>query len=327
MINFGKPLFKIGEDSEDRRRSVVEKEQQEPVLKRNLGVSFQGEKGLEVISPEKIEEQLEMIKQSDIKFSQFHLTKIDDLEGTKSVIQNFREKHPDIDISFHISTPVLSETGEIENQEIIGKQIELAQSGDIITLHAIHPGSLLEKRDVTVDEQDAFCSFDEKHRELLVEKSAEFFAEIIAEFTAQQRKLPFAVENVGQTIEEIKSLVDKTRAALVKNYGFNATEAEKSIGVTLDANHVLHSVKDKPETEQINAVNEWISKLRQDIRCFHISVPDLTEEKERGFQKKIQIFNELYNKFSLEAPVYLESKRPTETTKQALNSVKEVIEK
>ena len=334
MINFEKPPSNSKEQQEardftisnDKEKSIVEREQ-EPALRRNLGVSFQGEKELEITSPEIIEKQLEMIAQSDVKFFQLHLLKVYDLESTKSIVKSFREKHPDINMSFHVNTPILSEAGEVENQETIKKQLELSQSGDIITLHAVHPGSLLEKRNVTVDEQDTFRRLDEKQKEFLIEKSAEFFAEIITELATQRRKLSFAVENVGQTIEEMKSILDKTKTTLVRNYGFNATEAEESIGVTLDINHVLHGVKDKPEAEQVNVVDEWISKLQQDIRCFHISVPKLTGEKEKKFQEKIRIFNELYNKHSLEAPVYLESKRPTETTKQALNLVKEVIEK
>jgi len=312
--------------SKDKEKGIVEREQRS-ALRRNLGVSFQGEKGLEVISPETIEKQLEMMARSGIKFSQFHLSKVYDLKRTRNVIQSFREKHPDISISIHTSTPILSETGKVKNQETIREQLEVSQPGDIITIHAVHPNSLLQERHVGVDEQDTFYKLDKKQKDFLVEKTAEFFAEIIAGFVKQQRKVFFAVENVGQTIEEMEALLDKTRTTLIIDHGFDATEAEKNIRITLDVNHVLHSVKGKSKVEQVKAVDEWISKFQQDIRCFHISVPELTGKRQKGFQEKIRIFNELYNEYSLEVPVYLESKRSIETIGKALNLAKEVIEK
>ncbi len=307
---------------------IFEKERKEILLK-NLGISFQGEKSQELfIDPETIEKQLEISVENKIKMVQLNLTRVEEIERLKPIVENFRKNNPETNLSFHIDTPFLFEAGVIENKNRINEEIELAQSGDIITVHAIHPGSALEKRDINKDEQDTFRGLGKEQKENLTGKSAEFLAEIISQTAEQQKKLTFAVENVGQTIEEMKILLNRTRRILIMDYGFDASRAEQSIGVTLDISHILHNLKEKPEDQQINSLEEGIGELQQDIRCFHISVPGLTNIEKKGrFQNIINEFTKLYNKHNFDIPLYLESKRELEKTEEAYGLIKETIER
>jgi len=296
-----------------------EEEKKVSTLRENLGVSFQGEEGKERMDIGAIKEQFDLIKRNKIDLCQFHLSEIDDQEQFASLIKEFRENDPDISISLHASTPVIKESSsrekgvEVDNEDEIREEIEMANKGDLITVHPLSAKYFHEKKDASErNELSMFRELSEREKNLLVNETARFYAELIGDYSEESRNPIMAIENVGQNIDEMRSVLDGVRELLVSKYGMSTEEPKEAFGVTLDINHVLSGNKERSR----EVVEEWVKAFKEDIKCFHISVPKRREKME----SIMKVFNEIYSVQSLNVPVYLESKRSMNTTEDVLSS-------
>lgn len=194
------------------------------------------------------------------------------------------------------------------------------------------------------------------------------------------KQIVFAVENVGQTPDEmeffLRTIQSKLIEVLKEKKGIDASVAEEmatlfiqnNLGITLDINHALHLVKEeikkkilaqlakltgKSEEEVLRwlsqkdtdrdktanimrqmikekcrlTLEEWFNKFGDKIRCFHIFTPTIRNEREdeKGFRDELTVIIDLYNKYNLRSPVYLETKKNSKTTQGAFYLAKRLI--
>jgi hypothetical protein len=247
----------------------------------NLGISFQGEAEIT------IKKQLEMVQKNNIAEAQLRFKDIENPENQKPLIEKFRKENPDKNLSFHLSS----------NLEKINQELKLTKTGDLVTIHP-PTGKIKE-----------YCIISPKEKMVVNERAINLLADLIS----KHDDLIFAIENMGQNVEEMKFIVGEIR---------RKTKTE-SVGITLDINHVLMGLFEKTEEEKTNTIEQWFKELKSEIRCLHFAVPGIkSDEDERELKKRFEIIKRLYILYGFNVPLYLETKKDLETTQKVFDLTK-----
>lgn len=259
---------------------------------------------------------------NNIQSAQLSMRHKKNIEELRPVISEIKE-NKDKDISFHMAGPSFLEDGTIKNEQALEDDMRFVMSlgGGLIT---IHPGAIPEPK---------FREAGSNFQQAVVENFSNFLARTLDLAKKKDQNLIIAVENLpnkgdqgnwGQKIEEIKTILSAIRQKLVINYNFDASETERRVGITLDINHALENVSDE---NKIHVLEKWMKECQYNIRCFHVYTPGLDDNmREKNFESKIQAILEMYRKYALDVPLYLESKKDLNTTEKAfqisINTIK-----
>jgi len=286
---------------------ALAKQKAELVRKRlleNWGISLQGQAQESV---DILRQQFDLAKNLRLKEWQvdFRGRPFDLIEDE---LLKFRQESPATNISFHGETPQINEGSlNIRNIERLHKEINLAieVGSDIYT---VHPPSI---------SREIFYRLSSEQQGVLLQNYAIFFAKSIKQALDSGKQIVVAVENMpagedkfGQSIEEVSLLLNKIGEILNKQYNMSSQDIERFVGLTLDVNHALHGAVDVLAREKI--LRSWFESLGKRIKAFHIYCPTNQE----GFQHKFGQFLKLYKEYGIDAPIYLESKKSLEKTRE-----------
>jgi endonuclease IV len=285
------------------------------------GISLQGQKQDFV---EMLHQQFELAKDLGVKELQIDLRKIDLrnmppnlIDLIKDELLKFKRERPEINISFHGKTPRINESSlEIENIKRFQMEIDLVIEVGV-NIYTLHPPSIYS---------DVFYRLSPEQQEILLQNYANFLAQSIKKALDSGREMVIAIENMpagkgkfGQSIEEIILLLNEVERVLKQKYGMFFRDAERFVGVTLDVNHALHGINDVLTMEE--TFRNWLKNLGRRIKAFHF----YCHTDPNVFRRKFIRFLKLYEEYGLDVPIYLESKKSIEKTREIFLIGREII--
>ena len=266
---------------------------------------------------ESLESQAEMAENMALKSVQFdfrHRT-LEEIEGSRQALENYRQQNPDALLSIHGDTPEIDQVSlDYANKFKIAK--ELAIASDLGSeSYTVHPPAI---KQALYYEQEAGV------REQLINNYVNLFIEQLLKSAAESKNFSIAIENMpdigdegsfGQTPEALLALIQKIIEALVAR-GMEATQAASLVGATLDINHTLDG---KRPDEYSQVLGAWFAKLGKFLKVVHIYTPSKSGTE---FTDKYNLALELAAKYSPAARLFMESKQTPETTQELFNAVK-----
>lgn len=294
-------------ESQEKLRALTEQRTEliRQRLLENWGISFQSQaqESAAILS-----QQFELAQNLGLKEWQVDLRGDRPLGLIREALLKFKQESPTTNISFHGETPQIDDKSlDIRNVERLREEINLAiETGSDI--YTVHPPSI---------SRETFYQLPPEQQEAFLRKYAAFFAESIKQALDSGKQIVVAIENMpagktqfGQDVEEIWRLINKLDEVLEKQYNIQPQDVERLVGLTIDVNHAIHGVVDPAERERI--LRRWFESFGKRIEAFHIYCHTSPE----SFQQKFSQFLRLYEEYEIDAPIYLESKKPIEKTKE-----------
>lgn len=285
------------------------------------GISLQGQKQDFV---EMLHQQFELAKDLGVKELQIDLRKIDLrnmppnlIDIIKDELLEFKRELPEVNISFHGKAPRINESSfELENIKRFQMEIDLVIEVGA-NIYTVHPPSISSA---------TFHRLSPEQQEKLLQAYANFLAQSIKKALDSGREIVIAVENMpagkgkfGQSIEEIILLLNKVKTILEQKYGVVPQDAERFVGVTLDVNHAIHGINDVLTMEE--TFRNWLKNLGKRIKTFHF----YCHTDPNVFRRRFSRFLKLYEEYGLDSPIYLESKKSIEKTREIFLIGREII--
>ncbi len=295
--------------SSDLERDDLEnKEKQRNIFRDNFGVSYSTRpKGIKEGRP--IEEALSVALEPGLNHLQVDFRNRTLSSDDRSRLKDFVAGHPDLQFSVHGKSWVINDNLDVIDNEEINNDLEVAMELNCGP-YTIHPP---EFSDPTIAKE---VGSSPSQLEKVIDNYAHRLAEIIKQAEAEgNHRFSVAVENVPMvnnefTIDVLKQVIEKVKAQL-------PAELHDRIGITLDVNNALHfsveSGNETADTARKEDLKGWFDAFGQDIKCFHLYCP---EEADPAYLYKMSFLRGLYDEAGLSVPVFLESKKSSETTKR-----------